>query len=391
MNLNKLNSKVKIINDELPVEVFCKKKIKNYYVRGQVIEQKISIWEPNPYKRLGDAIYRLYLFVLVNKEYQRKCIEPLINTHIKDNLPQSKAYFSPIIFPTIHVNLTEMGFYFGIFFGNTEKEFLKKMNIIDLNYLCIDDERPGGWEFERDFEDDPVNTKNNPSIYIDYADINLDKKDPYILDSIRKNKSIILLDMDIVIDRVTSKEITNSIPEIISYAGGNFYLSLSRHHTPGELLQTLPHLLFNTIYNNCNFQLMNKLEYEQILTKIGYLCYAWHKFNNINSEFLSALNSLKKYRNNNYNIFKNFCFKFYDNLIESLLLKNEINRCQFCGDYFKYLKGKKYCSLKSEGKDCGKRARNKRFYKDHKETILPNARKVTRELRQWYKEKGIKK
>lgn len=391
MNLNKLNSKIKIINDELPVEVFCKKKIKNYYVRGQVIERKISIWEPNSYGTLGDAIYRLYLFVLVNKEYQRKCIEPLINTHIKDNLPQSKAYFSPTIFPTIHVNLTEMGFYFGIFFGNTEKEFLKKMNIIDLNYLCIDDERPGGWEFERDFEDDPVNTKNNPSIYIDYADINLDKKDPYILDSIRKNKSIILLDMDIVIDRVTSKEITNSIPEIISYAGGNFYLSLSRHHTPSELLQSLPHSLFNTIYYNCNFQLMNKLEYEQILTKIGYLCFTWRKYNNINSEFLSALNSLKKYRNNNYNIFKNFCFKFYDNLIESLLLKNEINRCQFCGDYFKYLKGKKYCSLKSEGKDCGKRARNKRFYKDHKETILPNARKVTRELRKWYKEMGIKK
>jgi len=366
MDLKKLNSKLKIINNELPVEIFCKKKIKNYYVRGQVIEQRITISNPNSYEHAGEAVYRIFLFVLANKEYQRKWIEPLINTHIKDNLPQSKVIFTPEKYPTLHVNLTEMGFYFGIFFGNTEKEFLKKMNIIDLNSLCIDDERPGGYEFERDFDEDPVNTKNNPSIYIDYADINLDKKDPYILDSIQKNKSIILLDIDILIDRVTSNEITDSIPEIISNEGGNFYLSFTRHHTPGELLQSLPHSLFYTIYYNCNFQLMNKLEYEQILTKIGYLCFTWRKYNNINSEFLSVLNSLRKVRNSNYNVFKKFCFKFYDNLIKLLLLKKAINQCQFCGDYFNYIKGKKYCSLKSEGEDCGTKARNKRFYEKHK-------------------------
>jgi hypothetical protein len=391
MDLNKLNSKVKIINNELPVEIFCKKKIKNYYLRGQVIEQTINISKYNPYENLGNAVYRIFVFVLVDKEYQHKCIEPLINAHRKDNLPQSKVNFSPEKFPTIYVNLTEMGFYFGVFFGNTEKEFLKKMNIIDLNSLCIDDERPGGYEFERDFEDDPVNTKNNPPVYIDYEDINLNEKDPYILNSIQRQKNIILLDIDILINRAISEEKTYCIPQTITYIGEEFYFSFIRHHTPSESLQSLAHSLFNTIYYNCSFQLMNKMDYEQILTKIGYLCFTWHKFNNINSEFLSVLNSLREDRNNNYNVFKNFCFKFYDNLIELLLLKNEINQCQLCGDYFKHLKGKKYCSLKSEGKDCGTKARNKRFYKDHKDTILPKARKTTRELRKWYKEKGVKK
>ena len=391
MDLKKLNNKIKIINNELPVEIFCKKKIKNYYIRGQVIEQRIIINEPNSYKHSGEAIYRIYLFVLVNEEYQREWIEPLINSHIKDNLQQSKVSFTPEKFPTIHVNLTEMGFYFGIFFGNTEKEFLKKMNIIDLNSLCIDDERPGGYEFERDFDEDPVSTINNPPIYIDYVDVNLNEKDPFILNSIQKQKNIILLDIDILIDKAISKEKTYYIPQTITHIGNKFYFSFTRYHTPSESLQSFPHSLFNTIYYNCKFQLMDKQDYEQLLAKIGYLCFTWHKFNNINSEFISVLNNLRQDRNNNYNVLKNFCYKFYDNLIESLLFKNEISQCQFCGDYFKYRKGKIFCSLKSEGKDCGTKARNKRFYKDHKETILPKARKVTKELRAWYKEMGNKK
>jgi hypothetical protein len=67
---------------------------------------------------------------------------------------------------------------------------------------------------------------------------------------------------------------------------------------------------------------------------------------------------------------------------------------QRCGDFFlidNRKKTKKYCSLKYEGKNCAKQARNKKHYEKHKKEIKPKARKSMRELRACYKKYGVKK
>ncbi len=93
--------------------------------------------------------------------------------------------------------------------------------------------------------------------------------------------------------------------------------------------------------------------------------------------------------------FKELALKYFmQNVMESLFKKAEKDkqaiRCEYCNEIIDYVKGKKYCSLKSEGRDCGKKARNERFYTKNRDKILPKARKVTKELRAFYKEKGVK-
>jgi hypothetical protein len=42
--------------------------------------------------------------------------------------------------------------------------------------------------------------------------------------------------------------------------------------------------------------------------------------------------------------------------------KKAFSRCQYCGQIMKYVEGKKYCSLSVDGQDCGKSARDKKYY-----------------------------
>jgi len=91
------------------------------------------------------------------------------------------------------------------------------------------------------------------------------------------------------------------------------------------------------------------------------------------------------------NVFEAYFGKILTHYTYMLEQEKLIGRCDYCDDYFHYVRGKKYCCFADEGKDCGKSARNRRFYSKHKEKILPKARKTTQELRAFYREKGVKK
>lgn len=86
-----------------------------------------------------------------------------------------------------------------------------------------------------------------------------------------------------------------------------------------------------------------------------------------------------------------FLIDYFASFGEELVNRKFIIKCGFCGEYIDFIKGKKYCSLLGEGKDCGKSARNKRYYSTKGKERLPKYRQTTKELRALYKEKGIKK
>lgn len=88
---------------------------------------------------------------------------------------------------------------------------------------------------------------------------------------------------------------------------------------------------------------------------------------------------------------KIFLNKIYQSYGDELARQNLFIRCAYCGRLADYSKGKKFCSLLSEGRDCGKSARNKRYYATTGQKRLPKYRKSTKELRAFYKEKGVKK
>ena len=81
----------------------------------------------------------------------------------------------------------------------------------------------------------------------------------------------------------------------------------------------------------------------------------------------------------------------YDGFAEELHNKGLLTRCGCCGAFIPFIKNKKYCSLLNEGRDCGKKARNQKYYSTRGKSRLPMYRRKTRALRKYYKEKGIKK
>jgi hypothetical protein len=86
-----------------------------------------------------------------------------------------------------------------------------------------------------------------------------------------------------------------------------------------------------------------------------------------------------------------FLNKIYRSYSDELVRQKLFIKCAYCGQLAEYLKGKKYCSLSSDGRDCGKSARNRRYYATTGQKRLPKYRKTTKELRAFYKEKGVKK
>ncbi len=82
---------------------------------------------------------------------------------------------------------------------------------------------------------------------------------------------------------------------------------------------------------------------------------------------------------------------FYISFSEKLIEDNRLIKCGFCKDFMMFKKGKKYCSFSTENKDCGKKARNKRYYEKTGKKNLDVYRERTQELRKFYKERGIKK
>lgn len=88
---------------------------------------------------------------------------------------------------------------------------------------------------------------------------------------------------------------------------------------------------------------------------------------------------------------KYFMQDIINSFVERLTEDKVAMRCQHCDIVIDYVEGKKFCSIKAEGRDCGKSARNKRYYSTTGQKRLPKYRKATKELRAFYKEKGIKK
>lgn len=86
-----------------------------------------------------------------------------------------------------------------------------------------------------------------------------------------------------------------------------------------------------------------------------------------------------------------FLNKIYSSFADELVRDKIFIKCLHCGFLAEYRRNKKYCSFLTDGRDCAKKARNKRYYSTKGKERLPKYRQTTKELRDFYKEKGIKK
>lgn len=149
--------------------------------------------------------------------------------------------------------------------------------------------------------------------------------------------------------------------------------------------------LIHSIRGSSGNKCMAKGKFLAFIGRIRKIAEIHEENKTIKYDECKRLNQLCKQLPKDRDITSDFLQSILNSLTEDLLQNKVILQCEFCGDFFKYIRGKKYCSFKSEGKGCGKKARNKRYYEKHKSEILPKARKSTKELRAFYKKMGVKK
>jgi len=322
-----------------PVEIFCPQKYKGYYLRGQVVELHDNIEDASLPQGCGHAVYHFRIFALISDAYA-KSID--LDDDILDD------------------------FRLGTLIGRTKAEFLK-------------------------IQGDKA--KNNP-VEISLKGFGI-QETPYLLNSIRNNKDAIVLKIDVSLDRVLDPE--SEKDKILSrqlkriYQLPAYHLAKNSDYHEDDIERLFFDALFNILYLNLDYNFTDKREYQRLLNETAELGYKWIQNKTVSKQYIEKLNKFYSAIKDRTLPFYDFCFRFFDDLLDELKEKQKITQCSFCGNIFPFHKSRKYCALQTEGKDCGKPARNKRFYIKHREEILPKARKTTRGLRALYRQKGIKK
>jgi len=100
---------------------------------------------------------------------------------------------------------------------------------------------------------------------------------------------------------------------------------------------------------------------------------------NHNIDFFNRLTVIRKIRGTNaINLMLHFTLLYLPYI---LVADSKLEECQRCHKFFKYKRGKKYCSYA-----CRKAAESKRYYKKHREKVLPYNKKEMRKTREFIKE-----
>ena len=134
----------------------------------------------------------------------------------------------------------------------------------------------------------------------------------------------------------------------------------------------------------------------QLFHDFGFDVYEWlDKDNPEHIDELIDASLLESYRRKFLRMkepaMRNYALAVLNSVFEQAFADKELMKCSFCERFLDYQKGKRYCSLKFEKRDCAKKARNKRYYAQTGRQRLDSYRIATKELRAFYKEKNIKK
>jgi len=347
-----------------PVEIFCPQKYKGYYLRGQVVELHDNINDASLPQGYGHAVYHFRIFALINDAHAKSI----------DLEEESLEYIR-----------------LGTLIGRTKTEFLKIQHDRALDFAK---------DAAHDLKSTPdkllkeeLSTKNNP-VEISLKDFGI-QETSYLLNSIRNNKDAIVLKIDIRLDRVLDPEsekdklLSRQLKRI--YQLPAYHLAKNSEYHEDDIERLFFDALFDILYFKLDYNFTDKREYRRLLNEIAELGYEWIKSQSVSTQYIAKLNKFNAAVKDRSFPFYDFCYGFFDDLLDELKEKQKITQCSFCGNIFSFHKSRKYCALQTEGKDCGKPARNKRFYIKHRDEILPKARKTTRGLRALYRQKGIKK
>ena len=351
VNLNKIKFKKTVET----IEIFSPQKFKDYYLRGQIIEFSGNIYDKLPPDEHARVYYHLKVIALINDNYI-------------ESISKKDAY----------------DFSWGVFFGRTKREF-KEIKLAAAKKTAESIKIP----LDQLLKTTPLN--KNELLEIELREFGI-QENSYILNSIRNKKNVIVLKIELTLDRVEYLKDNSIIPDYPKriYILPAYQLAANSQYGDDDDVYCFEEL-FDMLYFEFDYNFTDKNEYFRLLTEVGELGYEWIEKQITTQKYIAKLNIFNLATKDRSLPFYDFCYKFFDSLLDELKDRQKITQCSFCGNIFLFHQTRKYCSLKTEGKNCGKSARNQRFYLRHRDEILPKARITTRELRTLYKERGVKK
>jgi len=338
------------VSSQTPTEIFYCEKYGGYFMRGQEITFSMTDVGQSIQKKEIKHFFRLRVVALVREDFQH---------NVKD------------------IKQWPMHYGFGVLLGRNEEEFrdilgarqslLKILSSGPLKTAALDCK-------PRDLE---------TSRWIDYA---IDPGD-LLRNMINQRKEIIPLSVTIDFDH--SLQRTDSI-------FFNTFAMLSQgfiddSHERDINLVNFMREFHKILMERFAYKGMAWEDLENSLFALAKLFDAWTGLDAPTPQHIKWLNEIALGTLGREDALDFLIAGFFDDFVRYLLKNKELSRCSHCGIYFPYQKDKKYCSPFKDGRNCGKQARNRRFYEEHKVEIRRKAKKAMTELRKFYKQKGVKK
>ena len=349
-----------ILDEEGETEIFCKEKYRGYYIRGTIFDLTDYFCEEGEEKYNASVDYRLAITVLVDASFRATARRQRIN----------KGMFLALD-------------------GFTEQEYLEAQRPAFLDYLITG---PRAYPPGSDSTKEALGRHmENKTLVIGLDEANI-KESEYLNESIRAKKDAILLNMDFVVNGIEifappAKE-RKYLDRI--YATTAFHCPNRSYDSESDFVE-----LFEEVFEISYFRLecgyLQKKEYYAILDSIGELSYEWIEENTMSKRYLNKLNRLNKKigdRDRMYPL-SNFCWKFFDDLIDDLTTRKQIIRCPSCRDFFIYQRRqptRKFCTP-SKDKNCRRTYNNRLDHERHAEERKLKARNYQIKKRAEKKEK----
>lgn len=133
-----------------------------------------------------------------------------------------------------------------------------------------------------------------------------------------------------------------------------------------------------------SWPLIESAKFERFNLEMMYMVRTWWEQRELADKGIEMLNEFERDLAPKKNALEEFIFSILDSFLTELTQNKQVIRCLLCYQIIRYRKGKKYCSPLADGRDCGKKARSKKYYERHKGRLKEYYRQEMKETRKEY-------
>ena len=362
---------LKFKNYLAPTEVFFTKKYKNYHARGKVFLNFSRVFESLPDADKYQGVYTLGIYALINDAYLKKAAKAD---------PDDKSF----LFAFIGANKrdydkTTSGLLRGLI---TDK--VKALNPELINRNSFKPEKLTARQLLKN-ANKPITLSSIKILDNEALDARISEKTPII-------PTGIFLEPEYIIDRASKKTAKPFNHHAYHIFSCNFSQAL-KHYPDGRYKVFAEWLsyFYDQLAATFGYPKISKIDFIDVSKQIADLGYEWITTKTASRPFLEKINAYLDAPEVDDCYLSEFCDSVFLSLVDDMLESGVVSECQFCGLLFPFEKGKKYCSPKTDGRKCGKTARNKKYYYKKRKILLPTIRQNMTETRKLYKSLNFKK